>query len=52
MVVSVESAAGEACARREWRLGPIRALRVRMASDVSLPLESVRGCVVAVAAKL
>ena len=40
-VVAVESAAGEACARRGWRLGPIRALRVCMASDVSLPLESV-----------
>ena len=40
-VVTVELAAGEACARRGWRLGPIRALRVCMASDVSLPLESV-----------
>ena len=40
-VVAAESAAGGACARRRWRLGPIRALRMCMASDVSLPLESV-----------
>ena len=39
-VVAVESAAGEACAKKGWRLGPIRALRVCVASDVSLPLAS------------
>ena len=40
-VVAVEFVAAETCARRGWRLGPVRALRICMASDVSLPLESV-----------
>ena len=42
-VVAVEFVAAETCARRGWRLGPVRALRMCMASDVSLPLESVGG---------
>ena len=40
-VVAVEFVAADTCARRGWRLGPVRALRMCMASDVSLPLESV-----------
>ena len=37
VVVFSMSVAGEASPRRRCRLGPIRALRVCMASDVSLP---------------
>ena len=41
VVVFSMSVAGEASSRRRCRLGPIRALRVCMASDVSLPLVKV-----------
>ena len=41
MVVFSMSVAGETSSRRRCRLGPIRILRVCMASDLSLPLESV-----------
>ena len=41
VVVFSMSVAGEASSRRRCRLGPIRTLRVCMASDVSLPLVKV-----------
>ena len=43
VVVFSMSVAGEASSRRRCRLGPIRALRVCMASDVSLPLVRIGG---------